>query len=210
MIISIVAGGYALRKFPNSRTSISLISYIPSFLAAGLLIGLPSENRIGLLCSFYLLQFGANPANMMSLSWVTATVSGHTKKVTMNAIWLLGYAVGQMLAPQPWKDQYKPRNVVPWTVLIVAWAAQLVLIVGLYWYLKRENSIRDDNLAQLRAAHPPVDEKAGIEVHPDLEPYEEYSWVDIPVPGGGTKRQRIEKRFLDLTDKQNLSFRYVL
>jgi len=143
----------------------------------------------------------------MSLSWVTATVSGHTKKLTMNGVWLVGYSVGQMLSPQPWKDVYKPRNVVPWSILMAAWGAQVVIILAFYWHVKRENRKRDERVAQLRAAHPTVDEGTG---HPDLEPYEEYSWVNVPAPGGGTMRERVEKRFLDLTDKENLAFRYVL
>lgn len=146
----------------------------------------------------------------MSVSWVTATVSGHTKKVTMNAIWLLGYSVGQMVSPQPWREEYKPRNTVPWAVLMAAWGGQLVILFVFYYYLKAENRKRDERVAQLRAEHPPGDEKVGIDVHPDLEPYEEYGWIDVPVPGGGTKRERVEKRFLDLTDKENLAFRYVL
>lgn len=146
----------------------------------------------------------------MSLSWVTATVSGHTKKLTMNAIWLLGYALGQMLSPQPWKESYRPRNAIPWSILMGAWSCQVIIIIAFYLYVQRQNRKRDERVAQLRAEHPPGDEKAGVDIHPDLEPYEEYSWVNIPVPGGGTKRERVEKRFLDLTDKENLSYRYVL
>lgn len=146
----------------------------------------------------------------MSFSWVTATVSGHTKKLTMNAIWILGFAVGQMVSPQPWREEYRPRNAIPWSVLMAAWGGQVVIIIIFYYYITRENRRRDERAAQLRAEHPPGDEKAGLDIHPDLEPYEEYSWVNMPVPGGGTKRTRVEKRFLDLTDKENLAFRYVL
>ena len=146
----------------------------------------------------------------MSLSWVTATVSGHTKKLTMNAVWLLGYSVGQMLSPQPWKESYRPRNTIPWSILMGAWGGQVLVIIGFYLHINGENRRRDARVAQLRAEHPPGDEKAGVDIHPDLEPYEEYSWVNVPVPGGGTKRERVEKRFLDLTDKENLSYRYVL
>ena len=155
-------------------------------------------------------EFGGQPAVIMSVSWVTSTVSGHTKKLTMNGIWLVGYSLGQMLSPQPWKEEYKPRNAVPWTILMAAWGAQVVIILAFYWHLKQENRKRDERVAQLRAAHPPVDEHAGVKVHPDLEPYEEYSWVNVPSPDGGTRLERIEKRFLDLTDKENLAFRYVL
>ena len=206
---------------------ISLVSYIPQFLAGGLLLGLPIQNKAGLLCAMYLTrmcsfvsdcqrltraspELGGITAAMMSLSWVTSTVSGHTKKVTMNAIWLVGYSVGQMVSPQPWKEEYKPRNAIPWSILMASWFSQVLVIIAFYFYLKRENRKRDKRVAQLRSEHPPVDETAGIGIHLDLEPYEEYSWVDVSVHSGGTKSERIEKRFLDMTDKENLSFRYVL
>jgi hypothetical protein len=53
------------------------------------------------------------------MSWITATTSGHTKKLTMHAMWFVGYSVGQMVAPQWWKNKYKPRNRVPWGILLV-------------------------------------------------------------------------------------------
>ena len=207
---------------------ISLISYLPQFLAGGLLLGLPLQNKVGLLCSTYLVrmwrsfisgcqnltlaspELGDGPAVIMSLSWVTSTVSGHTKKVTMNAIWFIGYSMGHMLAPQPWKEQYKPRNLVPWSILMASWSCQVLVSIAFYLYLKQENQRREERVTQLRSERPPADEKTENHVHPDLEPYEEYSWVNIPANSGGTKRTRIEKRFLDLTDKENLSFRYVL
>ena len=69
---------------------------------------------------------------------------------------------------------------------------------------------REERVTQLRSEQPPVDEKAEIDAHPNLEPYGKYGQVHIPANSGGTKRTRIEKRFLDVTDKENLSFRYVL
>jgi hypothetical protein len=82
------------------------------------MIALPNT-RIGLLIAFYGLQLGCTPAVVLSLSWITTTTSGHTKKLTMHAMWLIGYSVGQMVSPQWWKDKYKPRNRVPWTILLV-------------------------------------------------------------------------------------------
>jgi ACS family allantoate permease-like MFS transporter len=66
-----------------------------------------------------LTDFGGSAAGALSMSWVTATTSGHTKKLTMHAMWFVGYSVGQMVAPQWWKNKYKPRNRVPWTILLV-------------------------------------------------------------------------------------------
>ena len=39
--------------------------------------------------------------------------------MTTNAIFLVGYCVGQMLCTQFWKEKYRPRNIVPWWIQMV-------------------------------------------------------------------------------------------
>jgi MFS transporter, ACS family, allantoate permease len=114
-------------------------------------------------------------------------------------MWLIGYAVGQMVSTQWWQDKYKPRNRVPWAILLTSFCCQVLLILLLRWYLNRENHRRD----AAAAAATTEEEK---------EKFSEYGWLEIPSgeAGKGPTRIRIEKRFLDLTDKENLSFRYVL
>ncbi|PVF97423.1 MFS general substrate transporter [Serendipita vermifera] len=197
MIIVVTFSMWMLRKFPNARGWISVLSYIPSIISAILMIALPNT-RIGLLIAFYGLQLGCTPAVVLSLSWITTTTSGHTKKLTMHAMWLIGYSVGQMVSPQWWKDKYKPRNRVPWSILLTSYCCQVVIILVLRWYLNRRNQIRD----AAAAAATTEEEK---------EKYGEYGWLEIPDPKtGAMTKVRVEKRFLDMTDFENLNFRYVL
>lgn len=46
---------------------------------------------------------------VLSLSWVSAVVSGHTKKITVNAIMLSAYCIGNSAGPFMWQAKYKPR-----------------------------------------------------------------------------------------------------
>jgi len=39
--------------------------------------------------------------------------------MTVNAIFLIGYALGQVSAPQFWKAKYAPRYRLPWGIIIV-------------------------------------------------------------------------------------------
>jgi hypothetical protein len=197
MIISITCAMILLRWFPNARTWISISAYFFPIICSILLITLPN-NRTGLLIAFYGLQLGNSPAMVLSLNWVTTTTSGHTKKLTMHAMWFIGYSVGQLVSPQWWKNKYKPRNRVPWTILLVSYCTQCLILVGLNFYFKRLNRLRDEAAANAKGE--------------EAEKYSEYGWVEIPdkdAPGGFRKVQ-VEKRFLDQTDKENLSFRYVL
>ena len=68
----------------------------------------------------------------------------------------------------------------------------------LRWFLNRRNKLRG-----AAAAAASEEEK---------EKYSEYGWLEVPSGDndGKTKRVRVEKRFLDLTDFENLNFRYTL
>jgi hypothetical protein len=70
-------------------------------------------------CSSFHCIVAYSVAGALSLSWITTTTSGHTKKLTMHAVWLIGYSIGQMVSPQWWKNKYKPRNRVPWAIILV-------------------------------------------------------------------------------------------
>ena len=56
---------------------------------------------------------------VLALSWITNVTAGHTKKVTVNAIMLIAYCIGNAAGPFMWQAQYEPRyvfthcNVVP-------------------------------------------------------------------------------------------------
>ena len=42
-----------------------------------------------------------------------------SQKMTVNGIYLVGYALGQIVSTQFWKVKYRPRNTVPWAILLV-------------------------------------------------------------------------------------------
>ncbi|PVF93085.1 MFS general substrate transporter [Serendipita vermifera] len=196
MIFSITFATWMLHKFPNARAWISLVSYVPSIISVLLMITLPNT-RVGLLVSYYFL-IAYSAAGALSLSWITTTTSGHTKKLTMHAVWLVGYSIGQMVSPQWWKNKYKPRNRIPWAIILTSLCCQVLIILALRWYLDRCNKLRD------AAA-------AAATIEEEKEKYGEYGWLEVADPKtGGMTKVRVEKRFLDMTDFENLNFRYVL
>jgi predicted RNA-binding protein (virulence factor B family) len=75
---------------------------------------------------------------------------------------------------------------------------QVLIILLLRWYLNRENKLRDAGAAAATTEE-------------EKERYGEYGWLEVPdAKTGVTTRVRVEKRFLDMTDMENLNFRYVL
>ncbi|KAL5522700.1 hypothetical protein ACEPAG_8718 [Sanghuangporus baumii] len=196
-IIGITSACYALRRFPNSRAWISVISWIPAIVGCLIEICVPLENKVAHLVGIYLLYLGSSPAFIMTMSWVTSAISGHTKRTTTTAIFLIGYAMGQVLCTQYWRSQYRPTNRIPFGITLMSHLVSILLTLVLRYYLSVENR-RRDKMKEMA-------EQTGI----GKEVSEDFQVVEI-MRDGEVIRQKIDKAFLDLTDKENLAFRYVL
>lgn len=48
---------------------------------------------------------------VLSLSWLSSVTAGHTKRVTVNAVMLIAYCIGNAAAPFMWQAKYQPRCV---------------------------------------------------------------------------------------------------
>jgi len=167
----------------NGRAYSGALAYAVSILGAILVNALPSRDKVGLLFSYWISITDIAPFVVM-LAWVGSTTAGHTKRITTNAIVMVGYAVGNSAGPQYWKAEYQPRNHVPWSILTACWFASGVIMLITRWYLARENARRD------------------LEEH-------DTTYDDVYLAEGDSK-QKVDKSFLDLTDIQNRDFRYVL
>lgn len=89
MIIGVTLGTIFIRRFPNSHTIIGIIGFIPSSIACFLLLFLPWSAKPGLLVGIYLLSTNG-VGFIMILSLCAVSFAGHTKKMAVNAIFLVG------------------------------------------------------------------------------------------------------------------------
>ncbi|KDQ58426.1 hypothetical protein JAAARDRAFT_176361 [Jaapia argillacea MUCL 33604] len=184
-IMGITLGCYLLRLFPNSRIYIGVAFWIPSIIAAFIQLFLPFSNKVGHLVSIYVLNFGGAPAFIMTLSLCASSTSGHTKRLTTNAIFLTGYALGQILCTQFWKAQYAPKFHVPWTITVTTHFVSICILLTIRYVLNTENKRRDRLKAEADAAGKHLPE------------FDEFGY-------------KVDKAFLDITDRENLAFRYCL
>lgn len=116
--------------------------------------------------------FGASPVPYICLlSNLSSNVAGHTKKIVSNAIFLIGYCVGNMIGPQTFIGSQAPHYYGAKIAMVVCAAAQIVCLVVLLFYYRWENGRRDR-----------------LDEHLDID----------------------DAEFVDLTDKQNPEFRYVI
>ncbi|KAF8264097.1 MFS general substrate transporter [Lactarius quietus] len=188
-IVAIYSGVTIASRIPDSRAWVAIIYFVPNILSVFLVNFLPWHDKVGLLFSVWLSGIGMTTAYVIALAWVSQTTAGHTKKVTTNAIMLSGYCIGNAAGPFMWQAKYKPRNHVPWMIFGICEVACMCLLFAIRVLLSRENKRRDAE---------PVDDA-----------YDNVFITKIDQDGNRVE-MKVSKEFLDLTDRQNRDFRYVL
>ncbi|PBK93896.1 MFS general substrate transporter [Armillaria gallica] len=196
-ILAVWSGTAIAARIPNSRAWVGVIYLIPNLAAVFLMLFLSWDNRLGLLLTLFfagktlnhLFTTAFETVAVLSLSWLSSTTAGHTKRITANAIILSAYCIGNAVGPLMWAEKYKPRNRVPWAIMGVCVVLRILTLLGIRYLLSTENRRRDAE---------PVDT-----AYADV-------YIERLKEDGVMEKVRVDKEFLDLTDKQNRDFRYVL
>ncbi|CAK7226322.1 hypothetical protein SBRCBS47491_006190 [Sporothrix bragantina] len=189
-LVSLLAAAWTLAKTKNARAWVAAASYVPAIVSSIMLLTLPWTNRAGLLVAIY-IRGTAGIAYSVVMIWAANCSAGHTKKTAVIALYHVGYGLGNILSPQLFQPQYKPRYLVTWAViLVVACILPTLIILYLRWYLVKENKRRDALASQN------LIQEVGVVEHVDET--------------GERVEEVVDARQLDLTDRENLAFRYVL
>ncbi|KAJ7105845.1 major facilitator superfamily domain-containing protein [Mycena epipterygia] len=187
-IITIFAGVNVAAR-TGQRAYTAFVWKMPEVLGGILVISLPWSNKIGLLFSLWVTGVGTT-GFAISLSWLGSVTAGHTKRITTNAIMLSAYCIGNAAGPFIWKAQYKPRNRLPWIIIIGCYVICMSLLLVIRYVLAAENKRR--------------------EAEPKLDHAYDNVYVECLSSEGVLEKVKVDKEFLDLTDIQNRDFRYVL
>jgi len=187
-IISIFLAVTAAAHWRNGRAYSAVLSFIPSIVGCILLIALPSHNKIGLLFSYWLTIWAISPF-VVFLSWVGMSTSGHTKRITVNAIVLIAYGIGNAAGPFIWQAKYKPRNKVPFSIILACSFVCALTLLVIRWYLAAENTKRE--------------EEGPDGIYDNV-------YIQVLDENGRSVEKKVDKTFLDLTDGQNHEFRFTL
>ena len=163
-----------LQKYIKSKMAIA--TFIVWFsLICSCMLAFAKQNPRARLAGYYL--YNLCPVGMICcLSCFTSNVAGHTKKITVNALYLIGYSVGNLIGPQTFIASQAPDYSGGEIAIVISLAFSSIFISWIYYNYWNENRRRD-----LLAA------EGKLEV-PHLENFE----------------------FADLTDKENVLFRYTL
>ncbi|KAF2159170.1 hypothetical protein M409DRAFT_71184 [Zasmidium cellare ATCC 36951] len=189
--VSLAAAAIILAKTRNCRAWLSVAAYIPPIISCILLLSLPWSNRWGLIAAIWIRATGGIPYSVVMI-WAANCSAGHTKKTTVIGLYHVGYGLGNILSPQLFQPQYKPRYIVTWAVILgIACVLPMIIVLYLRWGLQKENKRRDALAAQ------GLINEVGVIKHDSGS-------------GDSDSEEVVDARQLDLTDRENLAFRYVL
>ncbi|KAJ4475567.1 MFS general substrate transporter [Lentinula aciculospora] len=187
-IVTIWTGVNIAARFPDSRAYVAFVYFIPNLVGVIVINTLPWSDKVGLLFGQWLTGVGTT-GFVLSLSWLSSVTAGHTKRITTNAIMLCAYCIGNAAAPFMWQAKYKPRNHIPWTIIGICYGICMLLLLAIRFHLQRQNKLRQNE--------------------PHDHQYDDV-YIERVNEDGTIDEIKVEKEFLDLTDKQNRDFRYVL
>jgi len=142
LIVAIFTSVQIASRIPNSIAWVGIAYFVPSLLGVFLVNFLPWRDKVGLLFSVWIALIEI-ACFVLSLSWVSQTTAGHTKRVTTNAIMLSAYSIGSAAGQFMWRNKYKPRNHVPWIIVGVCFLTCMFLLFAIRVLLARENKLRD-------------------------------------------------------------------
>lgn len=134
-----VPSSYFASRLPNARLIIMILCLVP-FLAGVLGLWLIDQNKpFGRLACLW-LSFAYTATWTLSMSVATANTAGHTKKITTNAMLLIGYCLGNFIGPFFFRAEQAPRYPLGVAMMIVCVGIQIISlcsILALLWYRNR-------------------------------------------------------------------------
>ncbi|KAF3914805.1 hypothetical protein ABW20_dc0102544 [Dactylellina cionopaga] len=179
--IMVMLGSAFLSQKTGQTCLIMMLWTIPGVIGTGVILGIAptSSNAGGLLIAFYCTQFFLAEGNMI-ISLISRNIAGQTKKGVVLSMTFIGWATGNMAAPQIFQVNDAPRYKHGFIAHLVIYGVYTLLVIITRIILMKRNADKRKAAAEI----------AGHEGYPD-------SKISHTLA------------FQDLTDRENPDFRYV-
>ncbi|KAK9770817.1 putative Major facilitator superfamily (MFS) profile domain-containing protein [Seiridium cardinale] len=132
------------RYFKNVRCISAAVCCAVPLVCSIVIRRLPSSDMTGLLIAYYFFYFFWGPY-AVALSLPMANTSGHSKKLTVNAMVFLSYCVANIIAPQTFQASQAPHYETGYNSIAgfesAAIAIMLLYIVGVQWENRRRDKL---------------------------------------------------------------------
>jgi len=113
---------------------------VPGIIGTAVILGVKptKSNAGGLLIAFYCTQFFLAQGNMI-ISLITRNVAGQTKKGITMTMTFVGWATGNMIAPQIFQSSDAPRYIHGFVAHMVIYVVYMALVAGTWVLLLARN-----------------------------------------------------------------------
>ncbi|KXH48041.1 allantoate permease [Colletotrichum simmondsii] len=194
--IIVMVGSATLATWSRQTAWVMHGCTIPAIIGTAIIYSIPPNpsNRIGLLIAFYCTQFYLAEGNLI-FSLISRNVAGQTKKSTTLAMTFIGWAAGNMTAPQIFQATDAPRYRKGFTAHFCLYVLFNLFLVLLRFLLVRRNMAK----RKAAAAADPAN-MAAEEVEQDVG--------KAGAVGANDEKIEHSNAFADMTDKENPDFRY--
>ncbi|KAH6675067.1 MFS transporter [Halenospora varia] len=149
-IIVMVAVTWFCIRFQNIRCYCVVFVNVISLVGGIMLFSAPFSNKAALLVGYYLI-FAWPTGYAISLSIIGSNTAGHTKKVVTNVFTLAGFCSSNIIAPQFFKTNQKPRYPLGIGSTIFGFAGMIftIMVFRFYvvWLNKKRAPMREQALA---------------------------------------------------------------
>ncbi|PVH78926.1 MFS allantoate transporter-like protein [Cadophora sp. DSE1049] len=136
-VVFLIACGWLGDKI-GRRVLVGTSGMITAIVGMLLIVCLPLSKSSGRLAGYYLTQ--ASPTGFVALlSLISSNVAGYTKKTTVGALYLIAYCTGNIIGPQTFRPEDKPRYVPAEITIVVCYALCTIDLLFIHWYYVKRN-----------------------------------------------------------------------
>ncbi|KAJ5455677.1 MFS general substrate transporter [Penicillium daleae] len=178
ILVSNVSAMYLQRWLPGQKRCLVAVLYVCPALAG--VVGIHTisrDHKVALLVCYWLTStYTASFAMIMSL--ITANTGGSTKRSVVNGMFFISYCVGNIIGPFSFKSNEAPKYTSGIVAMLVAYCAEIFLLLAFATYAAMQNKIKDKILRE-----------AGLSLENQIH-------------------QSLEETPVDQTDMEDIYFRY--
>ncbi|CAN6625671.1 allantoate permease [Trichomonascus vanleenenianus] len=140
-IVGLLLGGVFV-QYTQKRMVAGILGSLVFQILGTCLLAFPKSSGAQ-LAGLYL--YNASPITFVCLlSCITSNTAGHTKKITVNAIFLIFYGVGNLIGPQTFIATQAPHYTGAKICMVVCAVICAIFMCILYYVNWRANKIRDE------------------------------------------------------------------
>jgi MFS transporter, ACS family, allantoate permease len=179
-IITTWSAAFLMGYTKSFRCFSGVLFTIPPLVGSILLLCLPASAKWGIVVSTWLAAQSSSLIQV-SLSILASNVKGNTKKSAVSAVFFLAYSTGCIVSPQLWQKPDAPRYTKGVVASVVCWCLFIISLLAYYVMFRSVNRKRELEVTE---------------------------WE--PVETAKTELDAAVDVDSDMTDKQDVKFRYTL